>query len=175
MFILFSSPVRKHDSILIGFSRLLRHFGRHNTLVKHLSSFLLLLMMLHAAAMHGFAQSVILCTEDDGNVQLESEIGPLLNLPAESAHHPNLEHHHAEQTLEHGNRAHNDVSLATLCKEERPQNRKDPDQQLNGFWNRLVNSGEILTSSRFLQRTAFLPPVIEQLTTRSLQTVVLLN
>ncbi len=131
---------------------------------------------MHFLSIHGFAEALVYCFEEDGQVNIESEPGSLFNIPCEEdVLHEVPSHNHEEPTFDTTADCHNDVSLSLICSKEQQVTRFDQERTLKFLDGIFRTTTERLSPSRLFQRTSFIPPLIEDLVTTNLQTIVLLN
>lgn len=135
---------------------------------------LLLLFGLHFLSIHGFADALVLCFEDNGEVNIESEAGNIFSIPSEEAVHADA-HQHQNPTFDATGDHHSDVALSIICSKEQQVTRFDQSKILGFLHGIATTSIEVLPRSRVFQLASFIPPLIENLLTTNLQTVVLLN
>jgi hypothetical protein len=126
-------------------------------------------------SIHGVASALVLCYEANGDINIESVAGSVLAIPAESEVHAGDHKDHSESTLSIYHTHHNDVAFSELCSEEQRTTRFDQDRTLAHLDGILNTAIEELPRSRVFQLASFIPPLIEDPITSSLQTVVLLN
>ncbi|SMO50686.1 hypothetical protein [Fodinibius sediminis] len=140
--------------------------------IQRLTVLLLLLFGLHFLSVHGFASALVLCFEDNGQINIESEAGALFSIPSEDTLHANTEHDHAEPTFDSASGGHHDVNLSVICSKEQQTTRFDQENMLQ-FLDGILNSRvEDLPPSRVFQFVSYTPPLIEDTITASLKTVV---
>lgn len=142
---------------------------------KSITTAILALFILHFFSIHGVANAFVLCFEENGDVNVESVVGSVLTIPAESAIHAADHEDDTESTVSISHSHHNDVAFSTVCSKEQRTTRFDQDrtlQYLDGILNTAV---EELPRSRVFQLASFIPPLIEDFVMTNLQTVVLLN
>lgn len=143
--------------------------------IRGLSLLLLVLFGLHFLSIHGLVDNLVYCFEEDGQINIESELGSFLSIPSEDVLHAEASHDHEAPTLDAIQSGHHDVSLSLICSKEQQITRFDQDRTLKLMDGILATNIEQLTPSRVFQFTAFLPPLMEDVITSSLQTVILLN
>lgn len=141
---------------------------------KRATVLLLLLFGLHFLSIHGFADALVLCFEDNGEVNIESEAGNIFSIPSEEAVHAEG-HQHKTPTVDASGDHHSDVALSVICSKEQQVTRFDQSKILGFLDSIATTSIEVLPHSRVFQLASFIPPLIENLLTTNLQTVVLLN
>lgn len=135
----------------------------------------LALFILHFMSIHGVANALVLCFEENGDVNVESVVGSVLTIPAESAVHANDHEDHSESTVSFSHSHHNDIAFSTVCSKEQRTTRYDQQRSLAHLDGILNTAIEELPRSRVFQLASFIPPLIEDFITTNLQTVVLLN
>ena len=143
--------------------------------IRGISIALILLFGMHFLSIHGFAEALVYCFEEDGQVNIESELGSLFSIPSEDVLHEELSHTHKKPTFDATADSHSDVPLALICSKEEQVKRFDQERTLKSLDGIFNTATEKLSPSRFFQRTSFIPPLIENLITANLQTIVLLN
>jgi hypothetical protein len=149
----------------------------HKTNIYKLSARLLLIVFaMHVLSVHSLAESLVYCFEENGDVNIESITDFGILFESEADVHEEESHDHERNSVFHkDNDNHRDIPLTLLCAKEDKLNRFDQQKAvadlISGFFQRV----EISPSSRFAQRKTFIPPIIENPLTLSLQTVVLLN
>lgn len=135
----------------------------------------LALFILHFMSIHGVANALVLCFEENGDVNVESAVGSVLTIPAENAVHADDHKDHSESTVSFSHSHHNDIAFSTVCSKEQRTTRYDQQRTL-AYLDGILNTAiEELPRSRVFQLTSFIPPLIEDFITTNLQTVVLLN
>lgn len=136
---------------------------------------LVMLLGMHVFSIHSFAEALVYCFEEDGQVNIESEAGSLFSIPSEDHLHAQTTHQHNTPTFDAADENHNDIALSLICSKEQKITRFDQERTLK-FLDGILNTAiEELPRSRALQLVAFIPPSIENVITTSLKTVVLLN
>lgn len=135
----------------------------------------LALFMLHFMSIHGVANALVVCFEENGDVNVESVAGSFLTIPSEDQVHDEASHDHSKSTVEVSHSHHSDVAFSNLCSKEQRTTQFDQQRTLLFLDGLLKNSAEDLLPSRAFQFVSFIPPLIEDLITTNLQTVVLLN
>lgn len=143
--------------------------------IKRVTLFYLVLFSLHFFSIHGFTDALVLCIEDDGKVNIESEAGSFLSIPSEDTIHADASHHHETPTIGSPRDSHNDVPLSFICSKKQQITRFDQDRTLRALNGILNTKVEELSRSRVFQFISFVPPAIESVIVTSLKTVVLLN
>lgn len=136
---------------------------------------LVVLLALHALSIHGLAETLVYCYEEDGQVVLESEFASFLTIPSEQQLHGEAPNHHKEPNVTRGYESHHDIAVTSICQKEQRITRFDQDKffkLLDGILNASIQE---LPRSRSFQVISFIPPTIENVITTSIQTVVLLN
>lgn len=142
---------------------------------KSIVTAVLTLFILHFMSIHGLASALVLCFEENGDVNVESVIGSILTIPAECELHADDYKDYSGSTVSISHSHHKDMALVSFCTEERQITRYDQQRtpaHLDGILNTSV---EELPRSRVFQLASFIPPLIEDPIITSLQTVVLLN
>lgn len=143
--------------------------------LRGISLALILLFGVHFLSIHGFAEALVYCFEEDGQVNIESELGSLFSIPSEDVLHEEQHHSHSEPTFSDAADSHSDVPLSVICSKEQQTTRFSQERTIK-FLDGILNTfTKELPQSRLLQLESFIPPVIEDLLTTNLQTVVLLN
>ena len=142
---------------------------------RRLTALFLLLFSLHFVTIHGIAHALVLCFEANGDINIESVTGSFLTIPAEDALHAEANHNHSEPTYDTGQSPHTDISFASVCSKEQQTTRFDQQKALKYLGNVISTTIEELPRSRIFQLASFIPPLIEDMLTSNLQTVVLLN
>lgn len=136
---------------------------------------ILALFILHFISIHGVANALVLCFEENGNVNVESVAGSVLTIPAETAVHANDHAGHSEVTVGFSHSHHNDMAFSTVCSKEQRTTRYNQQWTLT-FLDGILNTAiEELPRSPVFKLASFIPPLIEDFITTNLQTVVLLN
>ena len=143
--------------------------------LRGISIALVVLFGMHILSIHSFAEALVYCFEESGQVNVESEIGSLFSIPSEDVLHEKQSHDHEESTFHATADSHNDVSLSLICSKEQKVTRFDQERTLKFLDGILSTAIEELPRSRVFQLTSFIPPLIEDLITTNLHTVVLLN
>ncbi|MCW9706687.1 hypothetical protein [Fodinibius salsisoli] len=146
----------------------------HKKCTEQITVLLLLLFGLHVLSIHGFADALVLCFEDNGEVNIESEAGSLFSIPSEEVVHAEA-HQHKNPTFDASGDHHSDVALSVICSKEQQVTRFDQSKIFAFLEDIATTSIEILPRSRVFQLASFIPPLIEDLLITNLQTVVLLN
>lgn len=136
---------------------------------------LVMLMGMHVFSIHSFAEALVYCFEEDGQVNIESEAGSLLSIPGEEHLHAETTHQHDTPTFDAADENHNDIALSLICSKEQRITRFDQERTQKFLDSVLTTAIEALPRSRVFQLVAFIPPSIENVITTSLKTVVLLN
>lgn len=135
----------------------------------------LALFVLHFLSIHGVANALVLCFEENGDVNVESVVGAVLTIPAESEMHAADHKDDSESTVSISHSHHSDVAFTEVCSKEQRTTRFDQQRTL-AYLNGILNTSiEELPRSRVFQLASFIPPLIEDFITTNLQTVVLLN
>ncbi len=82
---------------------------------------------LHALAAHGFADSLVYCFEDNGDVNIESISDYSLGFAKKSDTHSDIDHSHAQndQVIHESDDGHKDVDIEVFCHEENTITRSD--------------------------------------------------
>lgn len=142
---------------------------------KSIVTAVLALFILHFMSIHGVANALVVCFEENGNVNVESVAGSFLTIPSEDRIHNEASHDHGKSTSEISHRHHSDVAFSNLCSKEQRTTRFDQQRTLKFLDGILNRSVEDLPRSRAFQFVSFIPPLIEDLITSHLQTIVLLN
>ncbi|MEL7832859.1 hypothetical protein [Fodinibius sp. Rm-B-1B1-1] len=140
--------------------------------LKSITLALLFLFGLHFLSIHGFVDSLVYCFEEDGQINIESEVGSIFSFPSEDVVHAEDQHVHEEPTFDNVEDSHHDVSLSLICSKEQQTTRFDQERTLK-FLDGILNSKvENLPQSRVFQLVSYSPPLIEDTITASLKTVV---
>ncbi|TYP93558.1 hypothetical protein LX73_1264 [Fodinibius salinus] len=140
--------------------------------LKGITFALLFLFGLHFFSIHGFVDSLVYCFEEDGQVNIESEVGSIFTVPSEDIIHAEDQHDHEEPTFDAAEDSHHDVSLSLICSKEQQTTRFDQERTLNFLEGILYSKVENLPQSRVFQLASYTPPLIEDTITASLKTVV---
>ena len=143
--------------------------------LRGISIALLILFGMHFLSIHGFAEALVYCFEENGQVNIESEVGSLFSVPSEDVLHEEESHNHEEPTFGATAASHSDVPFSVICSKEQQVKRFDQERTLKFLDGVLNTTIEELSRSRVFQLAAFIPPLIEDLATANLRTVVLLN
>lgn len=133
---------------------------------------LLFLFSLHFLSIHGFADALVICFEENGEVNIESEAGKIFSIPAEDVLHTEEGHDHDQPTFDPAQDRHHDVDLSLLCSKEQQTTRFDQDRTLKFLNDILYSKVENLPQSRVFHLVSYAPPLIENTITASLKTVV---
>lgn len=147
----------------------------YRTSIRTIATVLVMLFGMHVFSIHSYTEALIYCFEEDGNVNIESEAGPLLSIPEEGHLHVEKAHQHDTPTFDAAENNHHDVALSLVCSKEQKITRFDQNRTLKFLDSILQNAVDDLPQSRAFQFISFIPPKIENIITASLQTVVLLN
>jgi hypothetical protein len=129
---------------------------------------------MHFMSIHGVANALVLCFEENGDVNVESVAGSILTIPAESAIHVADHKDDSESTVSISHSHHNDVAFSTVCSKEQRTTRYDQQRTLAHLDGILDTAVEELPRSRVFQVASFIPPLIQDPITTSLQTIILL-
>lgn len=149
---------------------------RHNALVNKITSnFLLVIFVIHMFSIHSFAESLVYCFEENGEVNVESTVDFGIGISLENAIHQKENHDHEESVFHQDEDEHRDVPVSLLCSKDDLVNRFDQKKVVTDLKNAVFQKSEIAPVSLSFQQTVFLPPIIENFITTHLQTVVLLN
>ena len=150
---------------------------RHNVLVNKITSNILLaIFVIHLFSIHGFAESLVYCFEENGDVNIESTSDLGIFFDGEAEVHEKESHDHEQESVFHqDNDDHRDVSISLLCAKEDKINRFDQQKTFSDLKRAVFQKTEITPNSRSAQQTVFIPPVKENSITSNLQTIVLLN
>ena len=143
--------------------------------IRGISFALVFLFGLHVLSIHSFAEALVYCFEESGQVNVESEIGSLFSIPSEDVLHEEQSHDHEKPTFGAIADSHSDVSLSLICSKEQQVTSSSQERTLKFLDGILNTTIEELPRSRVFQLASFIPPIIEDLITTNLQTVVLLN
>ncbi|MTI88994.1 MAG: hypothetical protein FH748_13635 [Balneolaceae bacterium] len=136
---------------------------------------ILALFILHFMSIHVVANALVICFEENGDVNVESVAGSFLTIPSEDQVHNEASHDHSKSTVEVSHSHHSDVAFSNLCSKEQRTTRYDQQRTL-AYLDGILNTAiEELPRSRVFQLASFIPPLIEDFITTNLQTVVLLN
>ncbi|MEX0944943.1 MAG: hypothetical protein WDZ38_04655 [Balneolaceae bacterium] len=149
-----------------------KHIGILN---RSIAKLLLFVFVMHAFSIHGFAESLVYCFEENGDVNIEStsDLGSFLDSEAEV--HGKESHDHEQESVFHqDNEHHLDVSISLLCAKEDRLNRFDQHKTVSDLKRAISQKMEITPISRFAQQTVFIPPIKENSITSILQIIVLL-
>lgn len=136
---------------------------------------LLVLFVLHFLGIHGIAENLIYCFESDGQINIESIAGSIFTIPSEDVIHAEDTYNPDKSTYIASGNDHYDVSFSVICSKEQRTMRFDQQRILKIIDGILDTRIEQLAPSRVFQSVTFLPPLIEDIITSSLQTVILLN
>lgn len=168
--------IKSLPSLLVYISiAMQKHRFTYQKSIRGIAIALVLLLATHVLSIHGFAEALVYCFEEDGQVNLESEIGSLFSIPDEDHLHAETFHQHDVPTFDAADTNHNDVALSLICSKEQQITRFDQERTLK-FLDAILNTHiEKLPRSRVFQLVSFIPPLIEDLITTSLRTIVLLN
>jgi len=142
---------------------------------KSVTTVILAVFIMHFMSIHGVANALVLCFEENGDVNVESVVGSVLTIPAESAVHAADHKDDSKSTVSISHSHHNDVAFSTVCSKEQRTTRFDQDRTLAYLDDILNIAVEELPRLRVFQMASFISPLIEDPITTSLQTVVLLN
>lgn len=146
--------------------------SKYQKSTKRITGLLLLLFSLHFLSIHGFADALVICFEENGEVNIESEAGKIFSIPSEDVLHTGEAHDHDQPTLDPAQDRHHDVDLSLLCSKEQQTTRFDQDRTLKFLDGILYSTVENLPQSRIFQLVSYAPPLIEDTITASLKTVV---
>lgn len=136
---------------------------------------MLFLFGLHFLSIHGLVQNLVYCIEEDGQVNIESESGSFLLIPSEDLLHTETPHSHEGAAYDATQDHHQDIALSSFCPKEQQITRFDQDRLFRSIDGILSTSIGDLPRSSVFQIISFTPPLMEDVITTSLQTVVLLN
>lgn len=135
----------------------------------------LALFILHFLSIHGVASALVLCFEENGEVNVESVVGSVLTIPAESEMHAADHKDDSKSMVSISHSHHNDVAFTEVYSKEQRTTRFDQQRTL-AYLDGILNTAiEELPRSRVFQLASFIPPLIEDFIMTNLQTVVLLN
>jgi hypothetical protein len=143
--------------------------------MKPIAYLLLIVLNLHALSIHSFAETLVYCFEENGDVNVESSVDLGIGMSSENDVHEKESHDHKESVFHQEEDSHNDVPVSLLCSKDDRVNRFDQKKAISGLANGVFQKSEITPASRFRQIHTFIPPDIEDQETANLQTVVLLN
>ncbi len=143
--------------------------------IRYSSVLLLLVMSLHTLSIHGFMESLVYCTEADGEINIESNASFSIAYKSKADLHNSINHEHTTADIHQTPDNHNDFSLSETCTMENRVNRFDQTKAVQKISNDLYQSVSILPNTASKQLAEFIPPIIEQQDLASLRTVVLLN
>lgn len=144
--------------------------------VKKTTAYLLLIVLhLHALSIHSFAETLVYCFEENGDVNVESTIDYGIGIKSEDSAHQEENHNHEKSVFHQNEETHKDVPVSLLCSKDDRVNRFDQKKVISGLVKGVFQRSEITPASRFRQIHTFIPPDIEDQETANLQTVVLLN
>lgn len=136
---------------------------------------LLLIFCLHALSIHSFAETLVYCFEENGDVNVESTVDYGIGIKSEDSAHQEENHNHEGSVYHQNEDTHKDVPVSLLCSKDDRVNRFDQKKAISGLVNGVYQRSEITPASRFRQIHTFIPPDIQDQETANLQTVVLLN
>ncbi|NGP87972.1 hypothetical protein [Fodinibius halophilus] len=149
------------------------HFRtKYQHLVTSLSVTLLILLSFHAISIHGVVDNLVYCFEENGEVNIESEVGSLFSIPSEDVMHEKQSHDHQTPTLEEAEKAHNDLALSLACSKEQQITQFNQERTLKFLNGILYSKVENLPQSQVFQLVSYTSPLIEDSITASLKTVV---
>lgn len=135
------------------------------------------MFVFHAFFIHGLTESLVYCFEEDGQVVLESQVQSIFAIPAEHELHNEAKTlHHSDQAASYATQpSHHDVSVSAICWKVNNVlhfNQVKTQQILDEILNTVIDE---LSQDRIFHFDSYFLPLIEDLVTSNLQTVVLLN
>ncbi len=139
---------------------------------------LVCVLSLHALTAHGFANSLVYCFEENGDINIESTSLLSFGIASDCDLHADIIfsdtdaefHSDSDYCIEC-----NDLELDETCAKDNRVNRFDQDKSIEKINNDLYQLVSILPNSAKKQLSEFIPPIIEHQELASLRTVVLLN
>jgi hypothetical protein len=140
--------------------------------IKGITLALLFLLGLHFLSIHGFVDSLVYCFEENGKINIESQVGSIFSIPSEDVVHAEDHHDHETPTVNTASDSHHDVALSQICSKEQRVTRFDQDRTLSLLDGILYSKVEQLPRSRVFQLVSYVPPLIEDAITASLTTVI---
>lgn len=140
-----------------------------------MTGLLLVLFAMHVFSLHTFSQALVLCYSEAGQIKMESVSQSFINFPSEIDAHQDASFSNTSMDLDTTHGHHADIPFSLLCSKDQQGSRLNQELFLK-YLDGVVNTslGELPASRQFLSNTA-ITPLIEDLTTTALQTVVLLN
>lgn len=135
--------------------------------IRYISIALIAVLGWHFVSIHGFANSLILCFEGNGQLTVESDVGPLFSVASANR----LEHDSATDV---SNTTHQDISLSSLCSKEQVVTsvRLLPLKLLGRL---VLKTFPHFSYDQIPRYALMIPHLIEDRDITSLKTVVLLN
>ena len=115
------------------------------------------LFILHFMSIHGVANALVVCFEENGDVNVESVAGSFLTIPSEDQVHDEASHDHSKSTVEVSHGHHSDVAFSNLCSKEQRTTRFDQQRTLQFLDGILSSYVEDLPRSRAFQFVSFIP------------------
>ncbi|HLR33052.1 MAG TPA: hypothetical protein VK074_11215 [Fodinibius sp.] len=140
--------------------------------LKGITLALLFLFGLHFLSIHGLVDSLVYCFEENGQINIESEVGSIFSIPSEDVLHAEDHHDHETPTFDTAGDSHHDVALSQICSKEQRITRFDQERTLKVLDGILYSKVEHLPQSRVFHLVSYAPPLIEDAITASLSTVV---
>ena len=149
--------------------------NKYETRFKGITLVLSILMGLHFLGVHSFAENLVYCFEESGQVSIKSKVGSFLTSSSDKSIHDQAPHEHDRVTFDVVQDKHDDISLTLVCSKEQKVTRSDQQQIIKNIGDSLSKIMDELPPLREFHFTSFISPLIEDLITSNLQTVVLLN
>ncbi|MFY0696734.1 MAG: hypothetical protein JXR11_02660 [Balneola sp.] len=93
---------------------------------------LVFVLSLHALAAHGFADSLVYCFEDNGDVNIESTSDYSLGFAKKSEAHSEIDHSHTQNdpVIHASDDGHKDIDIGVFCPEENTITRSDFEKDI---------------------------------------------
>lgn len=143
--------------------------------MKPIAYLLLIVLNLHALSIHTFAENLVYCFEENGDVNVESTVDLGIGMSSANEVHEQESHEHKDSVFHQEEDSHKDVPVTLLCSKDDRVNRFNQKRVVTDLHQAIYLRSEITATSRFIQKHTFIPPDIEDQETANRQTVVLLN
>ncbi|MEQ8357848.1 MAG: hypothetical protein RH860_00065 [Cytophagales bacterium] len=93
---------------------------------------LVFVLSLHALTAHGFADSLVYCFEENGDVNIESTSDFSLGFAKKSDSHSDIDHSHtqSDQVIHASGDEHKDIDIGVFCPEENTITRSDFEKDI---------------------------------------------
>ncbi len=134
----------------------------------------LLSIIWHAFSIHGFAEALVYCVEDDGQINIESKAEFSAGFETEMDLHfddTNLEH---KPGINRPFETHQDYLVSESCVKDNRVNRFEQVVSIQLLKNGVFNLKSQLPDVAFAQSISFIPPIKEQSSIQVLQSIILI-